>query len=127
VKRGVAQHSDERRGKIPPLHAARVPVRFVWTAQFTPLMELMPVVPRWAESVAESGVDMQSIVRLSHYALIAGIFLASGCVVEPDYDHDRAYRHHSAEAEYREHERREAYRHCREAGERDCDDLLRHD
>jgi hypothetical protein len=67
---------------------------------------------------------MRSIVRLAFYPLIAGVFLASGCVVEPDHDdHDRGYRH-SDEREYREHERHEAYRHCREAGERDCDDLL---
>jgi len=67
---------------------------------------------------------MRSYIRLPGCALIAGMFLASaGCVV--DADHDRGYRHHSAE--YREHERQEAYRHCREAGEHDCDDLLHRD
>jgi hypothetical protein len=70
---------------------------------------------------------MRHIVRLPLYALIAGGFLTSGCVVAPDHDHDRGYGRHSERAEYREHERREAYRHCREAGERDCDDLLHHD
>lgn len=67
------------------------------------------------------------LIRLPFYALIAGGFLTSGCVVA-EHDHDRGYdadRHERAE--YREHERREAYRHCREAGERDCDDLLHHD
>jgi hypothetical protein len=68
---------------------------------------------------------MHFTVRLPFYALIAGGFLASGCVVAPD--HDRGYQRHSDRAEYREHERREAYRHCREAGERDCDDLLHRD
>ena len=69
---------------------------------------------------------MRFMVQLPLYALIAGGFLASGCVVEPDHDHDRAYQRHS-DREYREHERREAYRHCREAGDRDCDDLLHRD
>jgi hypothetical protein len=69
---------------------------------------------------------MRFIVRLPFYAVTASVFLASGCVVEPEHDHDRgrAYERHSDEGEYREHERREAYNHCREAGERDCDDLL---
>jgi hypothetical protein len=69
-------------------------------------------------------------MRLPFYALIAGGFLTSGCVVAPDHDeHERGYERHSdsERAEHREHERREAYRHCREAGERDCDDLLHHD
>lgn len=66
------------------------------------------------------------LMRLPFYALIAGGLLTSGCVVEPEHEHDRGYEHHER-AEYREHERREAYRHCREAGERDCDDLLHHD
>ncbi len=70
---------------------------------------------------------MRSIVRLPFYALIAGGLLATtGCVVAPDHDHDRAYDQRT-DADYRDHERREAYRHCREAGEHDCDDLLHHD
>jgi hypothetical protein len=68
---------------------------------------------------------MRFIVRLPFYAVIAGVFLASGCVVAPEHDRDRDYQRHGNEADYRDHERREAYRHCREAGERDCDDLLR--
>ena len=65
---------------------------------------------------------MRSIVMLPLYALMAGGFLVSGCVVETDHDHDRD---RAREADYRQHHREEAYRHCREAGEHDCDDLLR--
>ena len=36
---------------------------------------------------------MRFIVQLPLYALIAGGFLVSGCVVEPDHDHDRGYQH----------------------------------
>jgi hypothetical protein len=70
---------------------------------------------------------MRTIGRFAFFPLIAGVFLASGCVIAPDHDEherDRGYQRHD-EREYREHERREAYRHCREAGQRDCDDLLR--
>lgn len=66
---------------------------------------------------------MHFLARLPFYALIAGVFFTSGCVVAPE--HDRGYDRRDS-AEYREHQRREAYRHCREAGERDCDDLLHH-
>lgn len=66
------------------------------------------------------------LMRLPFYALIAGGFLTSGCVIAPEHDHDRGYDRRER-AEYREHERREAYRHCREAGGRDCDDLLHRD
>ena len=72
---------------------------------------------------------MRSIARLAFYPVIAGVFLMSGCVIAPDHeDHyrDRTYQRQSDEREYREHQRHEAYRHCREAGERDCDDLLHH-
>ena len=71
---------------------------------------------------------MSFVTRLPFYAGIASVFLASGCVVAPEHDryHDRTYDRRANETEYREHERREAYRHCREAGERDCDDLLHH-
>jgi hypothetical protein len=68
---------------------------------------------------------MRPIVRLPFYALIAGVLFTSGCVVAPDRYHDRAYERRDDRAEYRERERREAYRHCRAAGERNCDDLLR--
>ncbi len=72
---------------------------------------------------------MRTIVRLPFYALIASVFFTSGCVIAPDHEEheherDRGYQRHSDEGEYRDHERHEAYRHCREAGERDCDDLL---
>jgi len=68
---------------------------------------------------------MSIVTRLPFYAVIASVFLASGCVVAPEHDryHDRSYDRRES-AEYREHQRREAYRHCRAAGERDCDDLL---
>ncbi len=70
---------------------------------------------------------MRSILRVPLYALIAGSMLAAtGCVVAPDHEHDRAYSQ-SSDPDYRNHERQEAYRHCREAGEHDCDDLLHHD
>jgi outer membrane murein-binding lipoprotein Lpp len=65
---------------------------------------------------------MRSIVMLPLYALIAGGFLVSGCVVETAHDHDRD---RARDTDYRQHQREEAYRHCRDAGERDCDDLLR--
>ena len=68
---------------------------------------------------------MRFVLPLPLYALIAGGFLTAGCVVAPDHSRDRAYERHVERAEYRDHERREAYRHCRAAGERDCDYLLR--
>lgn len=74
---------------------------------------------------------MRPIVKLPFYALVASVLFTSGCVIAPDHDEherdrDHAYQRHSDEADYRDHERREAYRHCREAGEHDCDDLLHH-
>jgi hypothetical protein len=70
-------------------------------------------------SMKESRI-MRFVVRLPFYPLIASVFLASGCVIAPDYEHDRDYRRHDDEGEHREHEHREAHHHCRE--ERDCDD-----
>lgn len=69
---------------------------------------------------------MRSIVRLPFYVLITSVLLGSGCVVAPDHDHDRGYHRHD-DAESRDHERREAYRHCRETGGHDCDDLSHRD
>jgi hypothetical protein len=67
---------------------------------------------------------MRFIAKLPFFALIPSVFLASGCVVSPNHDHYRGY-DRRADADYRAHERREAYDHCRAAGERNCDDLLR--
>jgi hypothetical protein len=72
---------------------------------------------------------MHQIARTCTYALMmTAILFSSGCVVAPDHDRDRdrVYERHADadDAEYREHERREAYRHCREEGGHDCDDLL---
>jgi hypothetical protein len=78
-----------------------------------------------SEGIDRRNETMHLLARLPLYALIAGVFFTSGCVVAPDHEHYRGYDRRDS-AEYREHQRREAYRHCREAGERDCDDLLHH-
>jgi hypothetical protein len=71
-------------------------------------------------------LKMHKIARTCTYAVaMTGILFSSGCVVAPDHEHDRGYYDRRADsAEYREHERREAYRRCREEGGHDCDDIL---
>lgn len=74
---------------------------------------------------------MHQIARKCTYALMmTGILFSSGCVVAPDHQRDRGddrYDRRADSAEYREHERREAYRRCREEGGHDCDDYLHRD
>jgi hypothetical protein len=68
---------------------------------------------------------MHQIARTCTYAfMMTGILFTSGCVIAPDHDRDRVYERHADDADYRGHERREVYRHCREEGGHDCDDLL---
>lgn len=72
---------------------------------------------------------MHQMTRTLTYALMmTGVLFSSGCAIAPDHDDvDRTYDHRTDDSDYREHQRREAYRHCREAGEHDCDDLLHRD
>ena len=64
---------------------------------------------------------MHRIARICTYALlVTGSLITTGCVVEPE--HERVYERR--DGDYRAHERREAYEHCREAGGHDCDDIL---
>ncbi len=69
---------------------------------------------------------MLAVPRNSVLALLSGILLSAGCVTAPDHHYDHEHGSYNRnDATYKEHQRREAYEHCRAAGERDCDDLLR--
>jgi hypothetical protein len=66
---------------------------------------------------------MRRLTFMSGCILLTGVLCTSGCIVAPDRDGDRAYEHHRYDSD-RDHDRREAYRHCREEGGHDCDDIL---